>query len=51
MSRAPYMFAKERGGGTLSSALTMKEHPCCVYSDLMPLKQIIGQTITYSEES
>ena len=28
--------------------LTTKEHPCQVYSDSMPLKQIIGQTIMYN---
>ena len=28
--------------------LTTKEHPCQVYSELMPSKQIIGQTITYN---
>ena len=27
--------------------LTTKERPCHVYSDLMPSKQITGQTITY----
>ena len=31
----------------MSLHLTTKECPCHVYSDLMPLKQIIGQTITY----
>ena len=44
---APYKFSKE-GVGALSS-VTTKEHPCHVYSDSMALKQIIGQTITYSE--
>ena len=30
------------------SYLTMKERPCHVYSDSMPSKQIIGQTVTYN---
>ena len=46
MSGAPYKFAKEEVGA-LSSVprLTMKEHPCHVYSDLVPSKQITGQTM------
>ena len=42
--------AKKGGVGALVSVshLTTKEHPCHVYSDSMPSKQIIGQTITYN---
>ena len=38
----------QKGVGALSVLLhlTMKERPCHVYSDSMPLKKIIGQTIT-----
>ena len=42
----------QRGGWALFRValhLTTKERPCHVYSDLMPSKQIIGQTITYNE--
>ena len=41
----------QRGGWALFWVfphLTTKERPCHVNSDLMPLKQIIGQTITYN---
>ena len=51
MGGAPYKSAKEGGGGVLFqvfSHLTMKEHPCHIYSDSMPLKQIIEQRITYN---
>ena len=45
MGGAPYKSAKQSGVGTLLSVLhlTRKEHP--VYSELMPSKQIIGQTV------
>ena len=47
MGGAPYKSAKQSGVGTLLSVLhlTMKEHP--VYSELMPSKQIFGQTLIY----
>ena len=40
----------KRGVGALSSVLhlTTKDSPCHVYSNLMPLKQIIEQTIMYN---
>ena len=40
----------KRGVGALSSVshLTTKECPCHVYSNLMPLKQTIGQTVMYN---
>ena len=41
----------KRGMGALSMHLTMKEHPCHAYSDLMSSKQIIGQTIMYNGAS
>ena len=47
--RAPYMSVKEGGGRSFEyfdPYLTTKECPCHVYSDSMPLRQIIGQTIT-----
>ena len=50
MGGALYKSAKV-GGQVLFQVflyLTTKECPCHVYSDLMPLKQIIGQTVTYN---
>ena len=44
--------APEGGGGgvgTLSSVSHTKVRPCHVYSDSMPSKQIIGQTITFNK--
>ena len=41
----------QRGGWALFRVfphLTTKERPCLVYSNSMPLKQIIGQTVTYN---
>ena len=38
----------KRRVGTLSSVTMKEQHPCHVYSDSMPLNQIIGQTITYN---
>ena len=49
MGEAPYKSARE-GVGTLSSVSTFnhKRAPMpCLYSNLMPSKQIIGQTMTY----
>ena len=45
---APYKSPKEGGGALfwVSPHLTTKERPCHVHSDLMPSKQIIGQSIT-----
>ena len=50
MDGAPYKFDKEGGGAGHSFAfiITTKERPCHVYSDSMPSKQIIGQTIMYN---
>ena len=45
MGGAPYKSAKRGGALSSGSALTTKEHPCHVYSDSMPSKQIIGQTV------
>ena len=49
MGGAPYKSAKEGGGRSFECfcKLATKEGPCHVYSDSMPSKQIIGQTITY----
>ena len=44
-------LAYQKGGWVLFSVfphLTMKECPCHVYSDSMPLQQIIEQTIAYN---
>ena len=43
---APYTCAKERVGAF--SSVSVKKCPCCVHSDSMPLKQIVGQTIMYA---
>ena len=51
MGRAPYKSAKEGDGCSFecfNPHLTMKERPCHVYGDSIPLKQIIGQTIMYN---
>ena len=45
MGGAPYKSVKE-GGGCSFGCLTMKELQCHVYSNSMPSKQIIRQTIT-----
>ena len=41
----------QRGGWVLFQVLPhliMKDHPCHVYSESMPWKQIVGKTITYN---
>ena len=49
ISGAPYKSAKDGGGDALSSvsAFNHRRAPMSSFSDLMPSKQINGQTIMY----